>query len=49
MAVTALVSPVLMVVGLARQLTVGASYALTVKVVEQAADWPALTPSVTFP
>jgi hypothetical protein len=41
-----LVSPGLMVLGLALQLMVGGSYALTVNVDEQSAVWPGLIPSL---
>jgi hypothetical protein len=44
-----LVSPGLMVVGLAEQLTVGGSNCLRVMVAEQSADWPGLGPSLTLP
>ena len=43
-AVMVLVSPGLMVLGLAEQLIVGGSYALTVKLAEQDADSPGLRP-----
>ena len=44
--VMVLVSPGLMVLGLAEQLMVGGSKAFTVKLAEQSADWPGFRPSL---
>jgi hypothetical protein len=45
MAVTVLVSPGLIVLGLVEQLTVGGSNSFTVKLAEHSADWPGFRPS----